>query len=149
MMVLYNNKNYISQPIARIWIGTTTQVNKMKELGTFDMRHIEYTKTPLGNFVYHSKLNFKTDENLEFDSVACFEIDKNLRVHGQMKGPKYYFRLRWNYLNRRYIICRHHFEADKEYWIRFQILSGDFPLDAFEFCPPNIYDNPDKAEDVW
>ena len=111
---------------------------------------------------------FIFDEYFQGDSLMCLENDKQMRVHGIMKGPKYhrvgkskvfnkevYYSLRDIGSNFRYIVYRGYLDAHKEHWIRMQALVYDIDryialkLDGVELVPECSYNNPQKAEDVW
>ena len=88
------------------------------------------------------------------------EVDKQLRYNSFMKGCKSYCRkgvasqsnrLESHYFRR--IITRQYMEHGKTYYLRMKSVI-DSPtrclhLDYFELCPKEIYDNPEKSEDIW
>ena len=92
-----------------------------------------------------------------------YEIDRNLRNQGYMKGPQYFHvtgndvsmpvRQRpapWSCLRR--IITVAYMEADKDYYLRFKTAlkktDSQFFMDYFEFASTNVYNGP-TAEDIW
>ena len=44
-------------------------------------------------------------------------------------------------------------DPDKTYYIRFKSvldkLTPEFYMDGLEWCPKEVYDNPEKPEDIW
>ncbi len=87
------------------------------------------------------------------------ETDANMRNLGYMRGPLYYTvgintgnYARSNREDLRRIIAKQPFEQG-EYWLRFKtVLEGDawqFHLDYIEFCPENVYNNSQYAEDMY
>ena len=154
----------------RIWMGDSPLPHLMKYLKTLTLKkenHIynpnTYHPTPgiySGGFIF--------DEYFQGDSLMCLENDKLMKAHGIMKGPKYHrletktgFNKNINTTMRnrgdclRYIVYRGYLDAHKEHWIRMQALVYDIDrfsalnLDGFELVPEGIYNNPQKAEDVW
>ena len=88
------------------------------------------------------------------------ESDVNMRNKGYMRGPLYYTigrggsdLARTNHEDLRRIITRAEFKQG-EHWLRFKNVlknanTAEFHLDYIEFCPENVYDNPDYAEDMY
>ena len=88
------------------------------------------------------------------------QVEKQLRYNGFMKGCKSYCnngapnssnRVQSLYFRR--IITRQYLEPGKTYYLRMKSVI-DSPtrclhLDYFEICPKEIYDNPEKSEDIW
>ena len=151
-------------------MGDSPLPHLMKYLKTLTLKkenHIynpnTYHPTPgiySGGFIF--------DEYFQGDSLMCLENDKLMKAHGIMKGPKYHrletktgFNKNINTTMRnrgdclRYIVYRGYLDAHKEHWIRMQALVYDIDrfsalnLDGFELVPEGIYNNPQKAEDVW
>ena len=99
------------------------------------------------------------DTNL--DEGTIIEKDKNMRNHGYMKGPKYFNRndgtgnntARDYSGNVRRIITTQNLKADKTYYIRFKTVldrtTAEFYMDGLEYCPKEVYDNPEDPEDIW
>lgn len=92
-----------------------------------------------------------------------YEIDRNLRNQGYMKGPQYFHvtgndvsmpvRRRpapWSCLRR--IITVAYMEADKDYYLRFKTAlkktDSQFFMDYFEFASTSVFNGP-TAEDIW
>ena len=92
-----------------------------------------------------------------------YEIDRNLRNQGFMKGPQYFHvtgndvsmpvRQRpapWSCLRR--IITVAYMEADKDYYLRFKTAlkntDSQFFMDYFEFASTSVFNGP-VAEDIW
>ena len=76
-----------------------------------------------------------------------------------MKGPKYVNYLGGNQLLRdrqealRRIVIRSEMKANETYYIQFKSVLEDketeFFMDFIEFCPKEVYDNPQTPEDIW
>ena len=90
------------------------------------------------------------------------EIDKRMRNKDVMKGGKAVAIMgsttetqRENSLwdNLRHIIWRGTMEPDKSYYMKLKSVLDDerreFFLDYLEFCPKEVYDNPETPEDIW
>jgi hypothetical protein len=62
-------------------------------------------------------------------------------------------RINNNYENVRRIVWRGTVDPDKTYYLRIKsVLDNDrkeFYMDYLEFCPKEVYDNPETPEDVW
>ena len=88
------------------------------------------------------------------------EVDKRMRNNGFMKGPEYFTEIpggsqtaRSLAKTTRRILLRTHVDADRVYYLRFKSVQ-DNPnkqlfLDYIEWCPKEIYDNPNTPEDIW
>ena len=92
--------------------------------------------------------------------VSAVELDKKLRNNGFMKGPEYIVEdpgsaitNRMQEKSTRRIIVREYMSADEVYYLRFKtvqdLLSKQLFLDYIEWCPKEVYDNPETPEDVW
>ena len=89
------------------------------------------------------------------------EVDKKLRNNGFMKGAAIYcdggqgmsVMAREDPVIVRRIIVREHMKADKTYYLRFKSVlddqSREFYMDYLEYCPKEVYDNPETPEDIW
>ncbi|MBQ7570692.1 MAG: fasciclin domain-containing protein [Bacteroidaceae bacterium] len=88
------------------------------------------------------------------------EVDKRLRNNNVMKGvlsvtgtgaPTNNERIATT--NLRYIIVRQPMDPDKTYYLRIKSVldseQKEFYMDYMEFCPKEVYDNPEKPEDIW
>ena len=92
------------------------------------------------------------------DEERNAEVDRKLRNNGFMKGarifsPDYTTTGRDLESQTRRIIVRQFMEADKVYYLRFKSCL-DFTeryivFDYLEYCAKDVYDNPEKPEDVW
>ena len=53
----------------------------------------------------------------------------------------------------RRIIIRETMDPDETYYIRFKTVMDDktrfFYMDYMEYCAKDVYDNPEKPEDIW
>lgn len=88
------------------------------------------------------------------------EVDKQMRNNGFMKGPEYFTEIpggnqtaRSLAKTTRRILLRTHVDSDRVYYLRFKSVQ-DNPnkqlfLDYIEWCPKEIYDNPNTPEDIW
>ena len=98
------------------------------------------------------------DDNPNDDDYTA-EIDKRMRNNGYMKGPKSINsndgteRDKSDRENIRHIFVRQTLDPDKTYYIRLKsVLDSDrkeFYMDFIEYCAKEIYDNPEKPEDIW
>jgi len=88
------------------------------------------------------------------------EVDKRLRNNGVMKGAKTVTAdgsandiERNRNTNLRYIILRQTLDPDKTYYMRVKSVldseDKEFYMDYMEFCPKEVYDNPETPEDIW
>ena len=102
------------------------------------------------------------DEDLDWDEERILENDNDLRIHGYMKAPNYF----WDSLHSsqarqqgsdalpclRKIITTATMQAGKSYYIRFKSAlkktNSQFFVDYFEFVPKHIYNGVDP-EDTW
>ena len=94
------------------------------------------------------------------DEDYNIEVDKRLRNNGVMKGAKTVTadgssgdieRNRGS--NLRYIIIRQTMDPDKTYYMRVKSVldseQKEFYMDYMEYCPKEVYDNPERPEDIW
>ena len=89
------------------------------------------------------------------------EVDKKMRNNGFMKGAELYCdggtgiakMARADPLIIRRIILRQPMDPDKTYYIRFKTVLDDatreFYVDYLEYCPKEVFDNPETPEDIW
>lgn len=103
-------------------------------------------------------IGWEVDNANDLDYNA--EIDKRIRNNGFMKGPEYLSEtiggkdvLRTLQKTTRRILVRQSMDADKVYYMRFKTVQ-DNPnkqlfLDYLEWCPKEIFDNPETPEDIW
>ena len=112
-----------------------------------------YFDTPNGT--YPSNMGWQEDTD---DEDYNSEIDKFLRNHGFMKGANIYStgetttgRSVQSQVRR--IIVREYMKPDETYYIRFKscldYLDRYLVLDYMEYCPKEVYDNPETPEDIW
>ncbi|MCR4921117.1 MAG: fasciclin domain-containing protein [Bacteroidaceae bacterium] len=89
------------------------------------------------------------------------EVDKRLRNNGFMKSPVLYnaggpggssWARNSNICTRR-ILLRQTMDPDDTYYIRFKTVMDDptryIYIDFLEYCPKEVYDNPEYPEDIW
>ncbi len=88
------------------------------------------------------------------------DIDHKLRNHGLMKSARHEvhesnpsWTARDDTRCTRHIIARQTLDPDKTYYVRFKsVLDSDkkeLYMDYMEWCPKEVYDNPETPEDVW
>ena len=88
------------------------------------------------------------------------EVDKRLRNNGVMKGAKSVTAdgssgdiERNRNSNLRYIIIRQTMDPDKTYYMKVKSVldseEKEFYMDYMEYCPKEVYDNPEEPEDIW
>ena len=101
-------------------------------------------------------------EDTGIDDDADAEADKQMRNNGFMKGEESILILknpgttaRAN-INRnivRRIITRQTLDPEKTYYLKMKSVldleTTEFYMDHIEYCPKEIYDNPEKPEDIW
>lgn len=91
------------------------------------------------------------------DEDEIIEIDQKLRNHGLMKAARHEFgegkTARDDERQTRHILVRQTLDPKETYYIRFKsVLENsrlELYLDYFEWCPKEIYDNPNRPEDIW
>lgn len=94
------------------------------------------------------------------DEDYNIEVDKRLRNNGVMKGAKTVTANgssgdieRNRSSNLRYIVVRQTLDPDKTYYLRAKsVLDSEemeFYMDYMEYCPKEVYDNPERPEDIW
>lgn len=100
------------------------------------------------------------EEDTKEDDDYNAEIDKRMRNNGFMKGPEYFTETpggsdtgRSLRKTTRRILLRTHVDADKVYYLRFKSVQDkkdkQLFVDYIEWCPKEIYDNPNSPEDIW
>ena len=89
------------------------------------------------------------------------EVDKKMRNNGFLKGPEYIVAnaggRETNRLNAgatRRIVVREPMLPDVVYYMRFKTVQPDYTqkqlfVDYLEWCPKEVYDNPETPEDIW
>lgn len=89
------------------------------------------------------------------------EVDKKMRNNGFLKGPEYIVANaggretnRMNPGATRRIVVREPMSPDVKYYIRFKTVQPDYTtkqlfVDYLEWCPKEVYDNPEHPEDIW
>ena len=93
------------------------------------------------------------------DDDAIIDIEHKLRNHGLMKATKHETELNTNTARAkdncsRHIIVRQTLDPNETYYVRFKSVQPDLTrpelyLDYFEYCPKEIFDSPEKPEDIW
>lgn len=88
------------------------------------------------------------------------EVDKKMRNNGFMKGPEYIVANaggretnRLSATSTRRIIVREPMSPDVTYYLRFKTVQDyrekQLFVDYLEWCPKEVYDNPEHPEDIW
>ena len=89
------------------------------------------------------------------------QIDKQMHAKGFMKGEKSIFRKNVGLNSRengssnvvRHVLTRQLLDPDKTYYIKFKAVldreTAEFYMDGLEYCPKEVFDNPEKPEDIW
>ena len=89
------------------------------------------------------------------------EVDKKMRNNGFLKGPEYIVASaggretnRMNAGATRRIVVREPMSPDVVYYMRFKTVQPDYTtkqlfVDYLEWCPKEVYDNPETPEDIW
>ena len=96
-----------------------------------------------------------SDDGKEEDEII--DIDHKLRNHGLMKATKHEHDsqlARQKNNCSRHIIVRQTLDPNETYYVRFKSVQPDLErpelyLDYFEYCPKEIFDSPEKPEDIW
>ena len=127
----------------------------------FDMR--QSTQYVSGVGAKNPEIPFILDSDLNYDETLIQENDKNLRIHGYMKAPAYFWdttfkgQVREQGADalpalRRIITVVPHMEANKQYYLRFKSAleqtNTQFFVDYFEIVNNSVY-NGAVAEDIW
>ncbi|MBR6129158.1 MAG: hypothetical protein IKQ07_05960 [Bacteroidaceae bacterium] len=97
------------------------------------------------------------DNGKEEDEII--EIDHKLRNHGLMKATRHETEMNSTTARAksncsRHIIVRQTLDPGQTYYVRFKSVQPDLSrpelyLDYFEYCPKEIYDSPERPEDIW
>ena len=98
-----------------------------------------------------------TDSGKEEDEIV--DIDHKLRNHGLMKATKHETEMNSTTARAkenccRHIIVRQTLDPSETYYVRFKSVQPDLSrpelyLDYFEYCPKEIFDSPERPEDIW
>ncbi|MCF0197176.1 MAG: hypothetical protein HUK03_08135, partial [Bacteroidaceae bacterium] len=114
-------------------------------------------RTPQG--AYPSGIGWVEDDpfNMDINEIN----DKQMRLKGFMKGANIYCAGspqasgtgRTSSITSRRIIVRKEMDPNDTYYLRFRACLDDdlreFYLDYMEYCPKEVYDNPETPEDIW
>lgn len=113
-------------------------------------------RTTAGTFPSH----VGWEEDLDDDDYNA-EVDKKMRNNGFMKGAEIYCdggaglskMARADPLIVRRIILCENMDPNETYYLRFKTVlddaSREFYVDYLEYCPKEVYDNPETPEDIW
>lgn len=93
------------------------------------------------------------------DEDEIIDIDHKLRNHGLMKATRHETEMNSTTARAksncsRHIIVRQTLDPSETYYVRFKSVQPDLSrpelyLDYFEYCPKEIYDSPERPEDIW
>ena len=112
----------------------------------------------LGGNSSDNLLGWETDTD---DDDYNAEVDKKMRNNGFLKGPEYIVASaggretnRMNAGATRRIVVRETMSPDVTYYMRFKTVQPDYTtkqlfVDYLEWCPKEVYDNPETPEDIW
>lgn len=99
------------------------------------------------------------EQDVEGDDDVNAENDKKMRNNWYMKAPNQFYMygeghsLRHRHQALRRIVLREEMKADETYYIQFKSVLEDteteFFMDYIEYCPKEVYDNPQTPEDIW
>jgi len=101
------------------------------------------------------------ESDIKDDDDYNAEVDKKMRNNGFLKGPEYIVASagstvtnRMNAGATRRIVVRESMSPDVIYYMRFKTVQPDYTtkqlfIDYLEWCPKEVYDNPEKPEDIW
>ena len=108
------------------------------------------------NDVTAKKVGWERDTD---DDDYNAEVDKKMRNNGYMKGPKSINSndgTERDYSDReniRHIFVRQTLDPNETYYIKLKSVLDEerkeFYMDFIEYCAKEIYDNPEKPEDIW
>ncbi len=123
-----------------------------------DKNNLAVTGIPLDLTLGGASLFSGWEEDTE-DQEYNAEVDKRMRNNGFMKGELGISNsihlcrsTAYKHVVRR-IITRQTMDPDKTYYLKIKsVLDSDkmeFYMDHLEFCPKEVYDNPESPEDIW
>ena len=132
--------------VAQVYFGT--DFNKLQVAGI----PMDWTISP-----EHPSIGWEKDTEDDDYNAA---IDKRMRNHGHMKGDRSNCTLgdpnsslRTASAATRRILLRQYMYPDQTYYIRMKsVIDSDakeFYMDYIEFCPKEVFDNPESPEDIW
>lgn len=132
--------------------------NNLAAMGIpMDLRQGAYYRNTSAGSIW-SDIGYADDTD---DDDYNAEIDKRLRNNGFMKGCQQYTAgapagsdmMRKSTLCIRRILLRQTMDPDETYYIRFKTVMDDptryFYMDYLEYAAKEVYDNPEKPEDIW
>lgn len=136
-----------------------TDKSKLAAMGIpIDLRQSADNKLHTKNGDVPSDIGYEPDTD---DDEYNIEVDKRLRNNGFMKGCNQYCAggpgtasmMRASNICVRRIIIRETMDPDETYYIKFKTVMDDdtrfFYMDYMEYCAKDVYDNPEKPEDIW
>ena len=133
--------------------------NRLSAMGIpLDLRQSADNTLHTSNGSVPSDIGYERDTD---DDDFNAEVDKRLRNNGFMKGCNQYCAggpgsstmMRLSDICVRRIIIRETMDPDVTYYIKFKTVMDDdtrfFYMDYLEYCAKEVYDNPEKPEDIW
>ena len=129
-----------------------------------DPKHLPVTGIPINMTYGVTKAfgeNATWDKDLKDtnDQDEIVEIEHKLRNHGLMKATLHETEMNPQNTARskdnccRHIILRKTLDPNETYYVRFKSVldskKKELYLDYFEYCPKEIFDSPEKPEDIW
>lgn len=133
--------------------------DKLAAMGIpMDLRQAADNTLHTANGNVPSDIGFAQDTS---DDDYNAEVDKRMRNKGFMKGCNQYCAggpgtsntMRTSDICIRRIILRQTMDPDETYYIKFKTVMDDdtrfFYMDYMEYCAKEVYDNPEKPEDIW
>ncbi|MBP5393394.1 MAG: fasciclin domain-containing protein [Bacteroidaceae bacterium] len=133
--------------------------SKLAAMGIpIDLRQSADNKLHTKNGDVQSDIGYEPDTD---DEEYNIEVDKRIRNNGFMKGCNQYCAgapgsstmMRASNICVRRIIIRETMDPDETYYIKFKTVMDDdtrfFYMDYMEYCAKDVYDNPEKPEDIW
>ena len=137
----------------QFYLGSSNELTTMQALDIpLDMRYEPSSSSPTNPDVRTGWCLYTSCDDMGV------ETDANMHNLGYMRGPLYYTvgvggsLARANAQDLRRILAKQTFEQG-DYWLRFKTVidnsSAQFHLDYIEFCPENVYNNTQYAEDMY
>ena len=136
-----------------------TRKDKLPAMGIpMDLRQAADNTLHTANGNIPSDIGYERDRD---DDDYNAEVDKRMRNNGFMKGCNQYCAggpgtssmMRASDICSRRIIIRETMDPDEIYYIRFKTVMDDdtrfFYMDYMEYCAKEVYDNPERPEDIW
>ena len=127
-----------------------------------DPEHLPVTGIPLDLTQGGANSITGWSEDIPGDDEYNAEVDKQMRNNGFMKGEQSIRIFKQggsparDNVNRniiRRILTRQTLDPDKTYYLKIKSVldrtTAEFYMDGIEYCPKEVYDNPNEPEDIW